>query len=604
MSMQDDDGSTGGADSAPRWSTGFLSEAPADTLAAAADDGRERFSVFIEDHLARAVAITGEFSAVAAADPTLVAVQALAEHLEPSEPLGLVQHALMMFITHDPAGRAMGIPSLEARKPDTAAPSKSVAELQAATDQEALLDWFREDPKANEHHEHWHVVFPGQGDRFGQLKDRHGELFYYMHRQMLARYNAERLAVFGSALGTVDAKVRPLEDYRLPLEGGYNPGFPLNQGFTPRPAGLTLQDVTFPGGFTYTVTEHERVREALLTAARTGRFVDGTTVTSDLLGATAEGSAGSVDNGEYVSHHNLGHMLISSLGDGAGVMRSTETAIRDPAFWRWHRHVDDIWWEFQQTQTPNDFADAPAITAQAPTLVYESDVDLSDPGASAGTDELTTAMFTRIVPSNQFDAGLVIAYLDQRPFGYVLRLDNPGAATEVTARVFIAPAEDTDDSRAWIEMDKFKVEVEPGPNTFYRSASESSVVKKAAIKPPQVEVDPAGDPTDTSDYCSCGWPYNLLLPRGTRDGSAYELLVIYTDAAIDDVIADRTCGSVSFCGVMDDLYPDTRPMGYPFDRPFAGPLLDTFDGLATAARSSFTIRWIDPWGSDAAAPVT
>lgn len=27
---------------------------------------------------------------------------------------------------------------------------------------------------------------------------------------------------------------------------------------------------------------------------------------------------------------------------------------------------------------------------------------------------------------------------------------------------------------------------------------------------------------------------------------------------------------MSFCGVKDADYPDKRPMGYPFDRPFSG----------------------------------
>ena len=78
---------------------------------------------------------------------------------------------------------------------------------------------------------------------------------------------------------------------------------------------------------------------------------------------------------------------------------------------------------------------------------------------------------------------------------------------------------------------------------------------------------------------------------------------MYTDAAIDHVGADRQCGSVSFCGVFDEVYPDTRPMGYPFDRPFAGPVLDTLNALGNAASRQLNIRWIDPWGANAAATV-
>ena len=37
-------------------------------------------------------------------------------------------------------------------------------------------------------------MYPWKGVN-GKTKDREGELFYYMHQQMVARYDADRLAV-------------------------------------------------------------------------------------------------------------------------------------------------------------------------------------------------------------------------------------------------------------------------------------------------------------------------------------------------------------------------------------------------------------------------
>ena len=53
---------------------------------------------------------------------------------------------------------------------------------------EQTLAYFREDVGVNSHHFHWHLVYPFMGPepRFYD-KDRRGELFYYMHEQMLAR---------------------------------------------------------------------------------------------------------------------------------------------------------------------------------------------------------------------------------------------------------------------------------------------------------------------------------------------------------------------------------------------------------------------------------
>ena len=59
---------------------------------------------------------------------------------------------------------------------------------------------------------------------------------------------------------------------------------------------------------------------------------------------------------------------------------------------------------------------------------------------------------------------------------------------------------------------------------------------------------------------------------------AYEycrLMVMMTDWTVDRVGADSRCGSLSFCGSRDTDYPDSRPMGYPFDRRPAGGLTIT-----------------------------
>lgn len=50
---------------------------------------------------------------------------------------------------------------------------------------EQRLAYFREDLGVNSHHWHWHLVYPGEGPRDVVAKDRRGELFYYMHSQVI-----------------------------------------------------------------------------------------------------------------------------------------------------------------------------------------------------------------------------------------------------------------------------------------------------------------------------------------------------------------------------------------------------------------------------------
>jgi len=53
---------------------------------------------------------------------------------------------------------------------------------------EHRLAYFREDMGINLHHWHWHLIYPFSGPREVVNKDRRGELFYYMHQQIIARY--------------------------------------------------------------------------------------------------------------------------------------------------------------------------------------------------------------------------------------------------------------------------------------------------------------------------------------------------------------------------------------------------------------------------------
>lgn len=53
---------------------------------------------------------------------------------------------------------------------------------------EHRLAYFREDLGVNLHHWHWHLVYPHSGPDNVVRKDRRGELFYFMHQQIIARY--------------------------------------------------------------------------------------------------------------------------------------------------------------------------------------------------------------------------------------------------------------------------------------------------------------------------------------------------------------------------------------------------------------------------------
>jgi hypothetical protein len=391
----------------------------------------------------------------------------------------------------------------------------------------------------------------------------------------------------------------------------------------------------------YSVANHEARRDRLVTAAQSGKLQKGTAqiaITPQLLGDTMEANVGSVDSplsplAFYGHHHNFGHVLIAELADPtgpfpnqSGVMAGTDTAMRDPVFYRWHRHVDDIFFTWQQTLAPNNLAEGAAAAQirsslngggtanESPDIILCLARDV--PGAAApdfdgaafgrntfgganwdeppssfpvATTTLRTMM--REEQLTQPDGSIVRKpYLDHEDFFYFLRVESTAVERKtITVRVFLVATELADDRRMWIEMDKFVHTLEANERAvIFRPGRHSAVVRKPARRPSD---DPAVLPPGAIDvnYCDCGWPYHLLLPRGLEAGMPVRLLVMLTDHQADLAGAEKKCGSMSFCGARDALYPDKRRMGYPFDRPFAPSVTQTLAGHAHIATRDVTI---------------
>ena len=697
-----------------------------------------RFSVFDPAQAAAATELALGLAVMAAASSDLAdgldAVLTRAGEVAQTEDPELVHHALSLFVTHSREGRRLVKPRTVAAEPRKFPPSTLAAEGAAAareaaaagsTGAERPLDFWREDPLANEHHEHWHEVYPfsglfpsdwrqwaGSADREGlrellerldpapdwaallasasaeaiadaflsrasavfqqgqdawrrfldslsarafgtlfHLNDRQGELFFYMHQQMLARYDTERLA--RNLLPVV-----PLHDLTAPIDEGYDPGPALRRfdGFRERLPGRTLS----PGD----AAQLETWRTAVETAVRDHQFLGPAgpvAITRTNIGENVEGTVArlrpQMDRDRYRGLHNFGHNFISSRsepndqGQPFGVMAITRTAIRDPVFWRWHREIDELNYQWQQTQEPYDLAAAaPGVlvrhtldgavepwaspdlilcrTAELPGSdaadfverggqrlgeaafggdrwdldVTQAEVALPDGTSFSTTAELTTTVRQRelVIDPPPGQPGPPwrgpVDYLTHEPFCWFLRVENPGPQDlSVTVRLFLAPqqvpGDPAEERRWWVELDKFIQPVPAGRRiVVFRPDELSSVIKKPADKDPAALPPPRpGDDDDGGSYCQCGWPYTLLLPQGTPAGMGFRLLVLLTDATRDQVPEPGDCGSMSYCGAAD-RYPDARDMGYPFSRPFTRPIADTFLALDNAAGRTLTIR--------------
>jgi hypothetical protein len=164
-------------------------------------------------------------------------------------------------------------------------------------------------------------------------------------------------------------------------------------------------------------------------------------------------------------------------------------------------------------------------------------------------------------------------------------------------RVFIAPETEIEDPRAWVEMDRFFTTLNPNERkVVHRPADLSSVVRQPALKWFDVSSDDGASPNrEQNAWCDCGWPYTLLLPRGTAEGMAFRLFVMLSPGSDLDVSAQGNgCTSMAYCGLEKKRYPDSREMGYPFNRPFRKSISETVASSPNMAWRRITIRHTGP----------
>ncbi|XP_024218309.1 phenoloxidase 1 [Halyomorpha halys] len=457
-------------------------------------------------------------------------------------------------------------------------------------DLEHRVAYFREDLGINHHHWVWHLIYPNVVTDQSSIvdKDRRGELFYYMHQQILARYNMERFCNYLP-------RVTRFLDWRKPIEEGYFPKLDTlvaSQNWPSRSANTQLSNINRNQGESRVdIQDLERWRDRILEAIDRGAVVNESgdvlelseSQGIDILGNLIEASSLSINRKIYGDLHNQGHNVISLCHDPDGkyleppaVMSDTATAMRDPIFYRWHSFINYLFQEYKNTlpsYTKEQLAfpgvkvtsievqtDGASTKAKNKLITFwqQTDIDLS-----LGMDfEKSEPVFARITR------------LQHKPFSYKIEVENTGSAGKGTCRIFMAPKFDETGEMLlfrelkdfFVELDKFTVHLKIGKNTITRKSINSSVT----ISLDKIfKKNAAAEDQD----CGCGWPQNMLLCKGTPEGYACQLFVMISDYKKDKVEQkeegegkSQCYNAVSYCGKRDKLYPDKRPMGFPFDR--------------------------------------
>uniref|UniRef100_A0A1W7RAD3 Hemocyanin subunit 5 n=1 Tax=Hadrurus spadix TaxID=141984 RepID=A0A1W7RAD3_9SCOR len=515
---------------------------------------------------------------------------------------GLFAYSLSVAILHRDDCKGITVPPIQEVFPDRFIPSETINDAfkEAANhpdkdnivpvqetgnilDPEYKLAYFREDVGINAHHWHWHIIYPAtwKEEIMKKPKDRKGELFYYMHQQMCARYDCERLS---NGLN----RMIPFHNFHEKLEG-YAPHLTsLVSGlqYGVRPSGFSLRDLKVVD-----VQDMERWRERILDAIHLGHIhaFDGTEIPldekhgADILGDIIESSAESRNQEFYGSLHNWGHVLIARIHDpdsrfneNPGVMSDTSTSLRDPIFYRWHRFMDNIFQDYKASlpMYKREQLDFPGVAITKVT------VNAREPGKiHTEMKEAELELSHGIIFPGEHSVKVLHKHLDHEPFSYTIEYNNTSGATKATVRIFLGPKYDElgnelnieDQRKLFIELDKFQTNLNAGKGTINRNAVDSSVTVSELHTFQQLK-DGVGVSDDATEFCSCGWPEYMLVPRGSPKGMEFELFVMLTDGEKDTVeggVDNLLCSdALSYCGAKDHKYPDKKPMGFPFDRPF------------------------------------
>jgi len=408
----------------------------------------------------------------------------------------------------------------------------------------AEAEWyFREDPVANAHHSEWHRVTGGRPDF-----NRYGEHFYYMHGQMLARYEGERLSL---GLG-LTVHMGP-EQWNQWIGDRYDPR--LGWGWTARQPGV------MNAGPLYWLLDSIRSYAWQLVPSGYSRGVDWGI---SRLGQRLE-----------VELHNNGHDAIAGMSGGRGVMALPTGAMRDPIFYRWHGAMHDLVKEYKNRLAPYSEADLsfPGVTSVSASVRSEGGEENTfytyREMASVNLDSLESTF-----PGSRMS--LQYSRMNHRPFTWDIVINtNLRARTPAIVRLFMMPTRGGGNNRVTIHMDHFYMDLTPGVNRISRDEMEAPHLSKSRWSLSELQDGLMNGQVNRRQFSwgGCGWPRHLNIPRGTERGMDWTLVVMVSQVLPADIprlgawAANRNL-AWSYCGVGWGVVPDSRPLGFPTDRDF------------------------------------
>ena len=330
---------------------------------------------------------------------------------------------------------------------------------------EQRVAYLGEDIGLNIHHVTWHLDFPfWWDDHYGYHLDRKGELFFWAHHQLTARFDAERLS---NNLDLVDELC-----WDKPIVEGFAPHTTYQYGgeFPARPNNVHFEDVDGVVCVRDLIIHESRIRDAIahgyITAADGSHIDIRDEHGIDHLDDIIESSLYSPNVEYYGALHNEAHILLGGQGDPhgkfklpPGVMEHFETATCDPAFFRLHKYMANLFKERKDSLPPytKEELEFRGISLESASIDGVLETFFEDFEFDLGNAVESTYKIGRI------DIMGIVHRLNHKPFDFHYEVNNNDAEKHGVIRSFLCPRRDANgiifsfEEGRWhcVEVDKF-----------------------------------------------------------------------------------------------------------------------------------------------------
>ncbi|XP_050074030.1 hexamerin-1.1 [Anopheles maculipalpis] len=443
---------------------------------------------------------------------------------------------------------------------------------------EEYLNYYTEDIGLNSYYYYFMMDYPFflGGDKFGLMKDRRGELYWYMHQQLLARYNLERMSNY---MGTV----KPLV-WRFPLKTGY---FSLLSYFNGVPFKSRDFNYMITDEFYYKLDWINSWEQKIRKIIEDGFYImeDGSRIdlrkpeSIDFFGNLLNSNVDGVD-ASYMGYIEVFSRLLLSGNDynaykvWPSALMQFETSLRDPVFYQLYERFIDLYYYFKRFLPSYTYDELNFNGIVIKDVTFDKlvtyfdyfDSDVSNVLPMPSTDKyFDFAVFARQ------------RRLNHKPFSYTINVASEYTGKAII-RTFLGPKFDRFFDlqyykKYFFELDQYLVDFTAGKNTFVRNSRDFywSVKDRTMYTElyKKIMLGYNGQEKFTLDMSEahCGFPDRLILPKGWTSGMPMQFYFIITPYTANTYEQGYYYDKSFTCGVGSGMrFYDGFAFGYPFDR--------------------------------------